>query len=79
MTLEQWIDTSGLRSQASVARALGTTRQTVQYWCSGRSRPTLYFALAIAALTDDEVPVLTWLDQQERLAIQGLWAQVGKL
>jgi hypothetical protein len=50
----------------------------VQYWCAGTSRPSLYFALSLAALTDHEVPTLTWLTQQERLAIQGLWAQVER-
>ena len=77
MTLDAWLDKTG-RTQSEVARALGTTRQTVQYWCAGTSRPSLYFATAVAALTNDEVPTLTWLTQQERLAIQGLWAQAGQ-
>jgi DNA-binding XRE family transcriptional regulator len=77
MTLDEWMQRAGM-SQSDVARTLGTTRQAVQSWSCGRVRPSLYFALALSALTEDQVTVLSWLEQSERLAIQGLWAMAGK-
>lgn len=77
MTLDEWMRKAGM-SQSDVARTLGTTRQAVQSWSRGRVRPSLYYALALAALTEDQVTVLSWLEQSERLAIQGLWALAGK-
>jgi transcriptional regulator with XRE-family HTH domain len=77
MTLDRWLKEQG-KSQSDVARALGTTRQTVQYWCAGTSRPSLYFALSLAALTGGRVSAESWLTQQEWLAVQGLKSQGGQ-
>jgi transcriptional regulator with XRE-family HTH domain len=73
MTFAQWLEKDG-RTQSEIARVLGTTRQAVQSWVAGRVRPTLYYALAVEALTGGAVTPQSWLEQSERLAIQGLAA-----
>jgi len=66
--LRQWIKSSG-QSQSGLARDLGTTRQAVQGWCSGTTRPGLWHALLLwrrAGIAPE-----AWLDPVQRLALQG--------
>ena len=69
MTFGEWMEG---RSQSDLARALGTTRQAVNNWMTGRSRPTLYYALAIRVLSGGRVGVEDWLTAQEQAALRGL-------
>ena len=69
MTFGEWMEG---RSQSDLARALGTTRQAVNQWMTGKTRPTLYYALAIRVLSGGRVGVEDWLDAQEQAALRGL-------
>lgn len=69
MTFAEWMEG---RSQSDLARVLGTTRQAVNNWMTGRSRPTLYYALAIRVLSGGRVGVEDWMDAQEQAALRGL-------
>jgi hypothetical protein len=76
MTLQEWISGRGL-SMGAVGKAIGTPRQSVHLWCTGKRTPTLYWAMAIQELTKGEVPLDAWLTTQQRLALTGLRAQHG--
>jgi len=69
MTFAAWMEG---RSQSDLARALGTTRQSVNQWMTGKTRPTLYFALAVRVLSGGRVGVEDWMDAQEQAALRGL-------
>ena len=69
MTFGEWMEG---RSQSDLARVLGTSRRAVNNWMMGRSRPTLYYALAIRVLSGGRVGVEDWLDAQEQAALRGL-------
>lgn len=71
MTLTEWLAATR-ETQSGFAQTLGVPRQTVQAWATGGRRPTLYYALAVEALTDGAVPVTEWLTVQERLALKGM-------
>ncbi|MBU6278574.1 MAG: helix-turn-helix domain-containing protein [Actinomycetales bacterium] len=73
MTLAEWIKRER-SSQSEVARRLGVKRQAVQQWCAKTTTPTLYYALALCAITGGEVPPDSWLDAKERAALRGLTA-----
>ena len=73
MTLKEWLSRERM-SQAEMGRRLGVQRQAVQQWCSGTTLPTLYYALAVCALTHGEVPPDSWLTAKERSALKGLTA-----
>ena len=65
-------------SQGDLARKLGTTRQAVSQWCTGKVAPGVYYVLALEALTNGQVGAQTWLDQHQRLAILGLGANPAR-
>ena len=73
MTLTEWIKRER-SSQSEVARRLGVQRQAVQQWCARTTTPTLYFALAVCAITGGDVPPDSWLDVREQAALKGLTA-----
>lgn len=66
-------------SQNQVARLLGTTRQLVQSWSSGRVRPGTVSALAIERLSQGEVPVESWPTAQESGRLAALDALGARL
>lgn len=72
--LAGWMQSQGV-SQNELALRLGTSRQNVQHWVKGKSRPGLYFALALEAMTGHEVLAESWLDGTERLALKALRAE----
>lgn len=76
MTLEQWLKKSDV-SQLEFAKALGTTRQALNHWISGKSKPKVYFALAVQTLTGGAVPLTSWLTPMQALALKGMEARAA--
>jgi DNA-binding XRE family transcriptional regulator len=76
MTLEQWLEQGGT-TMSGLAKQLGTSRQAVQSWVTGRVRPKIYFALAIEVLSGGKVTVASWLTPMQALAIEGLKVAAG--
>lgn len=56
MTLAEWMKTEG-KTMDFVAKSLGTSRQSVHTWVSGRNAPRIYYALAVEVLSEGKVPV----------------------
>ena len=71
MDFAPWLKGSGW-TQAEFARRVGAPRQTVQGWASGRRTPTIYYALAIAALSDGAVAPADWLTDKQHLMLRGM-------
>ena len=71
MDFATWLKGSGW-TQARFAQAIGAPRQTVQGWASGRRTPTIFYALAIAALSDGAVVPADWLTDRQRLMLHGI-------
>ena len=76
MTLTEWMKAEGLTMDA-VAERLGTTRQAVHGWVSGRNSPRVYYACVIEALSHGAVPVESWLSPTQAMAIEGYKAKVA--
>ena len=74
MDFSEWLKTEG-NSMDSIAKQLGTTRQAVHGWASGRMRPRVFYAVAIEALSNGQVPVQSWLSPVQRMAIEGFKAR----
>jgi len=71
MKFATWLNGSNW-TQARFARAIGAPRQTVQAWVSGKRTPTLYYALAICALSEGEVVPADWLTDKQHLMLRGI-------
>lgn len=71
MNFSVWFKSSDW-TQAEFARAIGTPRQTVQSWLSGRTTPTLFYALAIEALSGGKVLVTSWLTDRQKVMLRGM-------
>lgn len=71
MRFAEWLKGSGW-TQAEFARRIGAPRQTVQGWVSGKRVPSLYYALAIAALSDSVVLPADWLTEKQHLMLRGM-------
>lgn len=71
MTLAEWLKTSGT-GQSELGRQIGVTRAAVHNWVAGKVAPTLYYALAIEAISGGKVPAAELLNARDRLAIEGL-------
>ena len=65
MTLKQWLDTHHL-SAAWCAKQLGATPSALSLWLSGKRAPNLRYLQAIHRLTDGEVGLMDWQDEDER-------------
>ena len=76
MTLAEWMKAED-KTMDFVAKALGTTRQSVHTWVSGRNAPRIYYALAIQVLSEGKVPVESWLTHTQAMAVAGFKSQVA--
>lgn len=77
MTLEQYFaDGKGL-NQTQLAKAIGTTRQAVSNWMVGKSKPKVFFSLAVEIMTGGAVPAASWLSPVQVLALDGLRSKVA--
>jgi hypothetical protein len=65
MTLEGWLESID-RTNADVARDLGTSRQLVHCWVTGKQKPGLFWALRLEVYSNGKVPVEVWLSREER-------------
>lgn len=59
-TLHLWCKSHSI-SRDKFARLIGCSHKNVDYWCDGRTTPTLHFAFMIEKITEGGVPVETWL------------------
>lgn len=75
MKFGEWIRKTQA-NQSELARSLGVTRAAVHNWVHGKVSPTVYYALAIEAVTGGEVGLSSWLDARDALAIDGLKKKV---
>jgi DNA-binding transcriptional regulator YdaS (Cro superfamily) len=76
MQLGEWLE-QGRMSGGELAKRIGTTRQAVHSWIDGRTRPKVYYALAVETVTGGEVPVSSWLTNVESLALKGMQVAPG--
>lgn len=76
MTLAEWMKTEG-KTMDFVAKSLGTSRQSVHTWVSGRNAPRIYYALAVEVLSEGKVPVESWLTHTQAMAVEGFRSQVA--
>ncbi len=49
------------KTQKQVAKALGVSHRSVQYWAGGQAMPSLLLAFKIEQYTQGKVPVASWL------------------
>ena len=61
MTLKDWLDSHNLTA-AWAAKQLGTTPAALSLWLSGKRAPALRHLKAIHRLTDGEVGLMDWPD-----------------
>jgi len=76
MTFAEWVKSDG-NSMESVAKTLGTTRQAVHGWATGRMCPRIYYACVIETLSKGQVPVSSWLTAMQQAAVEGFAARVA--
>lgn len=76
MTFSEWLKAEGGDMNA-IAMALGTSRQAVHGWASGRMRPRVYYACAIEALSGGKVSLYSWLSPVQAMAVEGFKAKVA--
>lgn len=76
MSFSEWLGSEGI-TMDNVAKALGTSRQAVHGWASGRMRPRVFYACAIEAMSNGKVPVESWLSPVQAMAIQGFQARIA--
>lgn len=78
MTLVDWLEQSKT-SQSDLARKLGVSRAAVHAWARGKVSPTVFYALAIDAVSGGAVELRSWLDPRDQLAIEGLRKKVDSV
>lgn len=76
MDFSEWLKTEGITMDV-VAKALGTSRQAVHGWASGRMKPRVFYACAIEAMSKGQVPVKSWLSPVQAMAIEGFQARIA--
>jgi DNA-binding transcriptional regulator YdaS (Cro superfamily) len=71
MTLEEWIEAKGFKSERQAALALGVHQQTLNRAKNPRKGVPLWLGLKIEARTGGEVPARTLLPLKVRKEIYG--------
>jgi len=56
-------------TQLAASKALGVSDPTIHDWCKGTKRPRTHHRETIAVWTNGEVPVESWLRDDERAAM----------
>lgn len=72
--LSLWLKSHGI-SRDKFARQVGCSGKNVDFWCDGKTIPTLHFAFMIEKETEGGVPAETWLGTDIG---KHLWTEIQK-
>lgn len=70
----KWLERSNL-SMKEFARVIGVTRRSLYWWATGKQLPGVIYALRIAMVTNNGVPVECWLETEKGREV---WKMLGE-
>lgn len=77
LALVEWLSQDNSRTQKWLAQVLRVSQSTVSIWLRGKSRPPVWIAVAIQALTG--IPVDAWLIEEERRSLASISVEAHRL